>query len=83
MQKKISWKKSSIICLFFIARAKNMPKNMDTLTALGDTTFYTQKFRTVTQFIKELKAAGSIGLRWDTKFYPDEIHGTVQLNGQI
>lgn len=56
---------------------------MDTLTALGDTTFYTQKFRTVTQFIKELKAAGSIGLRWDTKFYPDEIHGTVQLNGQI
>lgn len=66
----------------FIARANNMPPGMDTLTALTDKTRYTMLYRAVTKFIKELPEAGSNGLRWQTKFYPEESHGTVQLNGQ-
>ena len=66
----------------FVGRANNMPLNMDTLSALKDTSQYTSIYRSVTQFVKELKEVGDIGLRWDTKFYPGEIHGTVELNAQ-
>ena len=59
-----------------------MPPDMDTLTALKDTTQYTMLYRSVTQFLKELKDAGDNGLRWNAKFYPEESHGTVELNGQ-
>ena len=63
----------------FVGRSNNMPPNMDTLTALKDTTQYTMLYRSVTQFIKILKNSDHDGLRWTTKFYPEEIHGTVEL----
>jgi len=66
----------------FVGRAKNMPQNMDTLTALKDTTSFTMLYRSVTQFINDLKSRDDNGLRWDTKFYPEESHGTVELNGE-
>lgn len=66
----------------FVGRANNMPPKMDTVTALTDTTQYTMLYRAVTQFVNELKKAGNNGLRWDTKFYPEESHGTVELNGE-
>lgn len=66
----------------FIGRSNNMPPKMDTLTALKDTTEYTMLYRAVTQFVNDLGKAGDNGLRWSTKFYPEESHGTVELNGQ-
>jgi len=66
----------------FVGRANNMPPKMDTLTALKDTTQYTMLYRSVTQFVNDLKKAGNNGLRWEEKFYPQESHGTVELNGE-
>ena len=66
----------------FIGRANNMPPTMDTLSALKDTTQYTALYRSVTQFVNNLKKVNANGLRWTSKFYPQERHGTVQLNGQ-
>lgn len=66
----------------FIARANNMPPGMDTLAALKDSTEFTVLFRSVTQFLNNLRESGGNGLRWDSRFYPEESHGTVELNGQ-
>lgn len=80
-QKIFSTKKFNNISLF-VGRANNMPSNMDTITALKDTTQYTMLYRSVTQFIKVLRNSDHDGLRWTTKFYPEEIHGTVELIGE-
>jgi uncharacterized protein len=66
----------------FLGRANNMPPKMDTLTALKDTTQYTMLYRSVTQFLNDLRNADNHGLRWTTKFYPEESHGTVELIGE-
>lgn len=66
----------------FLSRANNMPPKMDTLTALQDTTQYTMLYRSVTQFLNDLRNVDNNGLRWNTKFYPEESHGTVELIGQ-
>lgn len=66
----------------FVGRSNNMPPGMDTLAALKDTTEFTMLYRAVTKFIAVLKQENNTGLRWDTKFYPEEVHGTVELNGQ-
>lgn len=66
----------------FVGRSNNMPPGMDTLTALKDTTEFTQLYRAVTRFIAILNQKNNSGLRWDTKFYPEEVHGTVELNGE-
>lgn len=65
----------------FIGRARNMPPTIDTLSALKDKSEYTMLFRAVTQFRDDLQKSGK-GLRWTSKFYPEETHGTVQLNAQ-
>jgi hypothetical protein len=79
--KVFSAKKFNNISLF-VGRANNMPANMDTITALNDTTQYTLLYRSVTQFIKALRNSNHDGLNWTTKFYPEEIHGTVELNAE-
>ena len=66
----------------FVGRANNMPPGMDTLTALKDTTSYTVLYRSVADFVRALRNPGNSGLRLTAKFYPEESHGTVQLNGQ-
>lgn len=63
----------------FIARANNMPPGMDTLTAINDKTNFTAVYRSATAFVNDLKRNGK-GLRWASKFYPEESHGTVELN---
>ena len=79
--KEFMIKKFNNISLF-IARANNMPANIDTLRAMEDTTQYTMLYRSVTHFIDVLRNSGHEGLRWTTKFYPEEIHGTVELIAQ-
>lgn len=66
----------------FIARANDMPLNMDTLTALKDTTINTVLYRSVRQFVNILKNKTNSGLRWSSKFYPQEVHETIPINGQ-
>jgi predicted alpha/beta superfamily hydrolase len=66
----------------FVGRSNNMPDNMDTLTALKDTTQYTMLFRLVVKFIDVLRNSKLGDLRWTSKFYPEEIHGTVELIGE-
>ena len=66
----------------FIARAKNMPPGMEPATAMTDTTEYTVLFRSVASFVANLGESSETGFRWKAKFYPEETHGTVQLNGQ-
>lgn len=66
----------------FIGRAKNMPPGMEPATALTDTTGYTALFRSVAAFISNLGKSSESGLRWKSEFYPEETHGTVQLNAQ-
>lgn len=66
----------------FIGRANDMPLNMDTLTALKDTTINTVLYRSVRQFVNILKNENKSSLRWASKFYPEEVHETIQLIGQ-
>jgi Predicted hydrolase of the alpha/beta superfamily len=66
----------------FIGRANDMPLNMDTLTALKDTTINTVLYRSVAEFVNILKHKNNSGLRWASKFYPQEVHETIQLIGQ-
>lgn len=66
----------------FIARANDMPLGMDTIAALKDTTINTVLYRSVRQFVNVLKEKNNNGLRWASKFYPQEVHETIPLNGQ-
>ena len=66
----------------FLGRANNMPPGMDTIAARSDTTQYTLLYRKVSGFLNVLEKTKPRGLRWKSKFYPEEIHGTVQLNAQ-
>jgi uncharacterized protein len=75
-------KKKYINVSLFIGRANDMPLNMDTLTALKDTTINTVLYRSVRQFVNILKNENNSGLRWASKFYPQEVHETIQLIGQ-
>jgi uncharacterized protein len=66
----------------FIARANDMPIGMDTLAALKDNSINTVLYKSVREFTNILKLKKSSGLRWTSKFYPNEVHETIPLNGQ-
>ena len=67
----------------FIAIANNMPPGVDTNSVMRDTLNpNTQVTRSVLPFVKALKEINPKGLRWNYKFYPNEQHGTVELNAE-
>lgn len=66
----------------FIARANDMPIGMDTLAALKDNSINTILYRSAREFVNILKLKKNSGLRWDSKFYPGEVHETIPLNGE-
>lgn len=66
----------------FIAAANNIPANMDTTTVMKDTSDLTVLTRSVLQFVHNLRNGKPDGLRWGYQFYPDERHGTVELNAE-
>jgi uncharacterized protein len=68
--------------LLFVARANNIPIGMDPTSALKDTSINTVLYRSVNQFVEVLKTKNKSGLSWASKYYPNEIHESVQLNGQ-
>ena len=76
---KINLSKKSL----FVAIANNMPPGIDTITVMQDTLNpYTPVTRSVLPFIKALKEAKPKGLAWSYKFYPNERHGTIELNAE-
>jgi predicted alpha/beta superfamily hydrolase len=66
----------------FVGFANNMPPGMDTTTVMNDTDQRTLVTRSVLPFINALKDVKPKGLRWTSKFYPNERHGTVELNAE-
>jgi len=67
----------------FVAFANNMSPGIDTITVMQDTLNpRTNVTRSVLPFIRALKEAKPKGLNWNYKFYPNERHGTVELNAE-
>jgi len=66
----------------FVAIANNFPAGLDTLSVLKDTTFSTTFSRSVLRFVQSLKKTKPQGLFWSSKFYPNEWHGSVELNAE-
>ncbi|MCO5946465.1 alpha/beta hydrolase-fold protein [Mucilaginibacter flavidus] len=67
----------------FVAFANNMTPGTDTITVMQDTLNpRTNVTRSVLPFIKALKEAKPRGLNWSYKFYPNERHGTIELNAE-
>ena len=66
----------------FVAIANNLPSDLDTLTVLKDTGINTSFSRSVLTFAQILKDARPAGLRFGSKFYPNEWHGSVELNAE-
>ena len=66
----------------FIAIANNIPSGMDTVSVMRDTSEMSLIPRAVIPFVRLLRQANINGLRWASKFYPNERHGTVELNAE-
>jgi len=66
----------------FVAIANNLPVGMDTLSVLKDTSVNTSFSRSVLGFVRALTESHPAGLNWSSKFYPNEWHGSVELNAE-
>jgi tetratricopeptide (TPR) repeat protein len=66
----------------FVAIANNIPPGMDTISVLNDKSGMSSIPRSVIPFVHILRDAKPQGLRWTSKFYPNERHGTVELNAE-
>ena len=66
----------------FVAAANNIPPGMDTISILKDTGFVAPVTQAVLPFLHYLRDSKPKGLRWDSKFYQNERHGTVELNAE-
>jgi len=65
-----------------VAIANNLPVGMDTLSVLKDTSVNTSFSRSVLGFVRALTESHPAGLNWSSKFYPNEWHGSVELNAE-
>jgi len=67
----------------FVAIANNMSPGYDTISVMTDTlNSRTNVTRSVLPFVKALKETRPNDLRWTYKFYPNEQHGTIELNAE-
>jgi predicted alpha/beta superfamily hydrolase len=55
---------------------------VDTLTAQHDHSDYSALYRAASHLVQTLRNTSTHQLHWQTKYYPYEQHGTVQLMGQ-
>jgi len=81
-QKAIMKKKNFNNKGLFVAIANNLPPGMDTLSVMKDTSIGTSFSRSVLGFVQSLRNAQPAGLRWSSKYYPNEWHGVVELNAE-
>lgn len=64
----------------FVGIANNIPPGKDTISILTDTNSTVAAVtKAVIPFVHFLKDDKPAGLRWSSKFYPTETHGTVEL----
>lgn len=64
----------------FVGIANNIPPGMDTISILKDTNSTVAAVtKAVIPFVHFLRDNKPAGLRWSSKFYPAETHGTVEL----
>ncbi|WP_426669028.1 alpha/beta hydrolase-fold protein [Mucilaginibacter sp. McL0603] len=63
----------------FVGIANNIPPGMDTISILKDTGIIAPVTQAVLPFVHVLRDNKPAGLRWSSKFYPTERHGTVEL----
>lgn len=63
----------------FVGIANNIPPGMDTVSILKDTGIIAPVTQAVLPFVHFLRDNKTVGLRWSSKFYPNERHGTVEL----
>jgi len=63
----------------FIAVANNIPAGLDTVSVLNSTDPMSLLTRAVIPFVHAIRDAKPPGLRWTSKFYPNERHGTVEM----
>jgi predicted alpha/beta superfamily hydrolase len=63
----------------FVGIANNIPPGMDTISILKDTVIIAPVTQAVLPFVHVLRDIKPAGLRWSSKFYPTETHGTVEL----
>jgi uncharacterized protein len=76
---KINLSKKSL----FVGIANNMSPGVDTISVMRDTLNpNTLVTRSVLPFVKALKGTRPEGLTWGYKFYPNERHGTIELNAE-
>jgi len=66
----------------FVAIANNIPVGLDTISVMNDKSEMSLIPRAVLPFVAALRSARPPGLRWTSKFYPNERHGTVELNAE-
>ncbi len=66
----------------FVAIANNLPAGLDTISVLKDTSINTSFSRSVLGFAHTVQTASPEGLRFGSKFYPNEWHGSVELNAE-
>jgi uncharacterized protein len=63
----------------FVGIANNIPPGMDTISILKDTGIIAPVTQAVLPFVHVLRNNKPAGLRWASKFYHTETHGTVEL----
>ena len=64
----------------FVGIANNIPPGKDTVSILKDTdATIAAVTKSVIPFVHFLRNNKPAGLRWSSKFYPNETHGTVEL----
>jgi predicted alpha/beta superfamily hydrolase len=66
----------------FVAIANNLPLGIDTIALLKDSANIAPVTHAVLPFVQTLRNVNPKGLRWSSKFYPNERHGTVELNAE-
>lgn len=66
----------------FVAIANNIPAGLDTVSVMNDRSEMSLIPRALLPFVADLRKAHPTGLRWTSKFYPNERHGTVELNAE-
>lgn len=66
----------------FVAIANNIPPGLDTISVMNDKSEMSLIPRAVLPFVAALRITRPAGLRWTSKFYPNERHGTVELNAE-
>lgn len=66
----------------FVGIANNLPAGLDTVSVLKDTSIDYVLTRSVLNFAHALHDLNPPGLRLGSKFYPNEWHGSVELNAE-